>query len=188
MRCLLPGGRSPDFGGASDLFEYGIVVGGCLAPSTIARVDGTPLRSAMYPVRLAFLRLRAAPGRAALVALGIAAGAAMLALAVGGSAAVRDRALAEELARIGPSESSLQVVWSGVPAQGAVSAAALDRDAREALASIVPGQPFGVSLFRQTPLGGAFVNLGGVDGLARWVRLRSGRIPRECTPQLCEIV
>src|SRR6266511_1569402 len=134
-------------------------------------VDGTRLRSAAYPVRLALVRLRAAPGRAALVALGIAAGAAMLALAVGGSAAVRDRAVAEELARIGPSASSLQVVWSGVPAQASVSVAALDADARTALRSVVPGpgRPFGVSLFRQASFGGAFVNLGGVDGLARWV-------------------
>ena len=57
-----------------------------------------------------------------------------------------------------------------------------------ALRSVVPGKPFGVSLFRQAPFGGAFVNLGGVDGLARWVRLRSGRLPKPCTPQLCELV
>src|SRR6266545_5207576 len=153
-------------------------------------VDGTRLRSAAYPVRLALVRLRAAPGRAALVALGIAAGAAMLGLAVGGSAAVRDRAVGEELARIGPSDASLQVVWSGVPAQASVSVAALDADARTALRSVVPGpgRPFGVSLFRQASFGGAFVNLGGVDGLARWVRLRSGRLPKVCGPRLCELV
>jgi len=158
-------------------------------PSVYDRVvDGTRLRSALYPVRLALVRLRAAPGRAALVALGIAAGAAMLALAVGGSAAVRDRAVAVELARIGPSDSSLQVVWSGVPAQGTVPASTLDIDARRALRTVVPGRPFAVSLFRQTNFGGAFVNLGGVDGLARWLRLRSGRLPTTCTPQLCELV
>ncbi len=112
----------------------------------------------------------------------------MLALAVGGSAAVRDRAVAEELARIGPSAASLQVVWSGVPAQASASVAALDADARAALRSVVPGRPFGVSLFRQASFGGAFVNLGGVDGLARWVRLRSGRLPKVCGPQLCELV
>jgi hypothetical protein len=151
-------------------------------------VDGTRLRSVAYPVRLAFIGLRAAPGRGALVALGIAAGASMLALAVGGSAAVRARAVAVELARIGPSEASLQVVWSGVPAQAAVSVPRLDAAARQALASVVPGRPFGVSLFRQASFGGAFVNLGGVDGLARWVRLRSGRMPRACTPRLCELV
>lgn len=112
----------------------------------------------------------------------------MLALAVGGSAAVRDRAVAIELARIGPSASSLQVVWSGVPAQGTVSSAALDGAARRALHTVVPGRPFAVSLFRQTNFGGAFVNLGGVDGLARWLNLRTGRLPRRCTPQLCEFV
>jgi hypothetical protein len=151
-------------------------------------VGGARLRSAAYPAYLAFVRLRAAPGRALLVGLGIATGAAMLALAFGGSAAVRDRAVAEELARIGPSDSSLQVVWSGVPAQAAVPVATLDGDARRALTSVVRGRPFGVSLFRQAQIGGAFVNLGGVDGLARWVRLRSGRLPRPCTPQRCELV
>ena len=150
-------------------------------------MDGTRLRSATYPVRLALVRLRAAPGRAALVALGIAAGAAMLALAVGGSAAVRDRAVQRELMHIGPSNSSLQVVWSGVPAQASVPVSTLDAKARVALASIVAGRPFGVSLFRQANFGGAFVNLGGVDGLGRWVRLRSGRLPAPCTPQRCEL-
>ena len=151
-------------------------------------VGGARLRSAVYPAYLALVRLRAAPGRALLVGLGIATGAAMLALAFGGSAAVRDRAVAEELARIGPSDSSLQVVWSGVPAQAAVPVATLDADARRALDVVVRGRPFGVSLFRQAQIGGAFVNLGGVDGLARWVRLRSGRLPRRCTPRLCEVV
>jgi hypothetical protein len=112
----------------------------------------------------------------------------MLALAVGGSAAVRDRAVSRELARIGPSDSSLQVVWSGVPAQASVPVARLDADARRALTSIVPGRPFRVSLFRQASFGGAFVNLGGVDGLARWVRVRSGRLPKRCTPQRCELL
>ena len=112
----------------------------------------------------------------------------MLALAVGGSAAVRDRAVSQELARIGPSDSSLQVVWSGVPAQASVPVSRLDSDARRALTSIVPGRPFGVALFRQAQFGGAFVNLGGVDGLGRWVRLSSGRLPRRCTPQRCELV
>src|SRR5262249_20643487 len=138
--------------------------------STIVGVDGTRLRSVAYPVRLALVRLRASPGRAALVALGIAAGAAMLALAVGGSAAVRDRAVQRELMRIGPSNSSVQVVWSGVPAQASVPVSTLDASARSALASIVPGKPFGVSLFRQANFGGAFINLGGVDGLGRWVQ------------------
>ena len=151
-------------------------------------MDGTRLRSAAYPVRLALVRLRAAPGRAALVALGIATGAAMLALSVGGSVAVRDRAVAEELERVGPSEASLQVVWSGVPAQASVSVSTLDAEARRALTTIVLGRPFGVSLFRQARFGGAFVNLGGVDGLARWIRLTEGRLPKVCTSRLCELV
>ncbi len=148
----------------------------------------TRVRSALYPARLALVRLRAAPGRTALVAAGIAVGAAMLALAVGGSSAVRDRAVAEELVRVGPSDASLQVVWSGVPAQASAPVATLDARAREALRSLARGRPFGVSLFRQASFGGAFISLGGVDGLARWVRVRSGRLPRACTPDDCELL
>ena len=95
------------------------------------------LRSAAYPAHLAFVRLRAAPGRALLVGLGIATGAAMLALAFGGSAAVRDRAVAEELARIGPSDSSLQVVWSGVPTRPPCPPRRSTRDARAVATSVV---------------------------------------------------
>src|SRR6266545_4524113 len=148
----------------------------------------TRVRSALYPARLALVRLRAAPGRTALVAAGIAVGAAMLALAVGGSSAVRDRAVAEELVRVGPSDASLQVVWSGVPAQASAPVSTLDARAREALRSLARGRPFGVSLFRQASFGGAFISLGGVDGLARWVRVRSGRLPRACTPDDCELL
>jgi hypothetical protein len=151
-------------------------------------VTGPRVRSALFPARLALARLRAASGRSALVALGIAVGAAMLALSVGGSTAVRDRAVAVELTRLGPSDSSVQVVWSGVPAQASAPVSRLDSVARETLHSLARGRPFGVSLFRQANFGGAFISLGGVDGLARWVSVRSGRLPHACTPQSCELL
>ena len=43
-------------------------------------------------------------------------------------------------------------------------------------------------MFRQATWGGAFVNLGAVDGLARWLDLRSGRLPQRCTPSNCELI
>lgn len=123
-----------------------------------------------------------------LVGAGVAVGAAMLALAVGGSVAVRDRAVQRELARLGASRTSIQAVWSGVPAQSSATPAQLDREAKDALRPVTGQTPFGVSLFRQARFGGAFVNLGAVDRLARWVKLRSGRLPRPCTPKRCELV
>ncbi len=145
-------------------------------------------RRAFFPVRLALIRLRARPGRPLLVGLGIAVGAALLAVSDGGSVAVRDRAVQRALAELGPSQTSLQAVWSGVPAQSEVPLATLDRDAKEALRPVTGETPFALMLFRQARFGGALVNLGAVDGLRRWLRLRQGRVPRPCRPQRCDLV
>ena len=156
--------------------------------STIAAWTARASGARRIRSRLALVRLRAAPGRAALVALGIAAGAAMLALAVGGSAAVRDRAVS----RGARAHRPVRVVAAGrcgaaCPRRHRCRYRARRRCSPRARDDR-PGRPFGVSLFRQAKFGGAFVNLGGVDGLARWIRLRSGRLPGRCTPRRCELV
>src|SRR6185437_13743081 len=92
------------------------------------------------------------------------------------------------LAQLAPSDRALQTVWSGVPGQSSLSFAQLDRFARAATAPILGQRPFTVEVFRQAEWGGVFVNLGAVDGLARWVDLRSGRLPKRCTPRDCELV
>ena len=43
-------------------------------------------------------------------------------------------------------------------------------------------------LFRESSVGGRFVSLGAVDGLARWVRVTSGRLPTTCTSERCEVL
>jgi hypothetical protein len=142
----------------------------------------------LVPVRYAALRLRANVPRTLAVAAGIAVGAAVLALTAIGSTAVQDRAVQRALAQLQPSDRAIQAVWSGVPAQSPYSYPQLDRIARRAMRSIL-GQPaFGVIVFRQATWGGAFVNLGAVDGLSRWLALRGGRLPRPCTPSDCELV
>ena len=45
-----------------------------------------------------------------------------------------------------------------------------------------------IVLVREATLGGAFVGLAAVDGLAPHVLLRSGRLPRACTPERCEVL
>jgi hypothetical protein len=142
----------------------------------------------LVPVRYAALRLRRHAPRTLIVALGIAVGAAVLAMTAVGSAAVQDRAVQRALAQLAPSDRAIQAVWSGVPAQSSLSYVQLDRLARTAVEPILGQKPFGVVVFRQAPWGGAFVNLGAVDGLARWLDLRSGRLPHRCTPQHCELV
>ena len=62
----------------------------------------------------------------------------------------------------------------------------LDRRARAALAPLPAGDPVSIALFRESTIGGAFVGLAAVDGLAPHVLLRSGRLPHTCTPARCE--
>lgn len=142
----------------------------------------------LVPVRFALLRLRRHAPRTLVVALGIAVGAAVLALTAVASASVQDRAVQRALAQLAPSDRAIQAVWSGVPAQSSLSYPQLDRLARAAVTPILGREPFAVVVFRQATWGGAFVNLGAVDGLARWLDLRSGRLPRRCTPQDCELI
>ena len=150
--------------------------------------DGARAQRLLVPIRFAFRRLRAQAPRTVVVAVGIAVGAAVLALTAVCSGAVQDRAVQRALGQLQPSDRAIQAFWSGVPAQSNLSAAQLDRLARRALTPVLRGPPFGVEVFRQATWGGAFVNLGAVDGLSRWLVLRSGRLPRLCTPTDCELV
>jgi hypothetical protein len=143
---------------------------------------------ALVPIRYALLRLRRDGRRTLLVGLGIAVGAAVLALTAVGSASVQDRAVQRALAGLAPSDRAVQAVWSGVPAQSDLSYARLDALARRAVTPVLGRTPFAVAVFRQATWGGAFVNLGAVDGLARWLELRSGRLPSRCTPRDCELI
>ncbi|HLX19636.1 MAG TPA: hypothetical protein VKR23_05745, partial [Gaiellaceae bacterium] len=145
-------------------------------------------RRIVVPIRLARIRLRAHWRSDLLVALGIAVGAAFLALTAVGSVAVQDRAVQRALAQLQPSDRAVQAVWSGVPAQSNLAFPKLDALARSALEPVLHRPAFGVEVFRQATWGGAFVNLGAVDGLSRWLVLRSGRLPHACTPLDCELV
>jgi hypothetical protein len=140
------------------------------------------------PMRYALRRLRVNWPRTLIVALGIAVGAAVLALTTVGSAAVQDRAVQRALAQLQPSDRAIQAVWSGVPGQSNLSYAQLDHIARSATEPILGQKPFAVLVFREATWGGAFVNLGAVDGLSRWLDLRRGRLPRRCTPSDCELI
>ena len=142
----------------------------------------------MVPVRLAAVRLRAHAQRNLLAAIGIAVGAAVLAMTAVGAVAVQDRAVQRALAGLQPSDRAVQALWSGVPAQSNLSYLQLDRLARHALEPVLHHPAFAVEVFRQATWGGAFVNLGAVDGLSRWLVLRSGRLPHACTPSDCELI
>src|SRR5438105_847059 len=133
------------------MMEFGVA-----EPIAVARRRGSAvLERLLVPARLALRRLRLQAPRTLLVAFGIVVGAAVLAMTVVGSLAVRDRAVQRALAQLQPSDRTVQAVWSGVPGQSNLSQARLDRIARRALRPVLRQQPFAVAVFRQATVGGA---------------------------------
>lgn len=159
------------------------------AATVAQRTAGTSrLERVLVPVRYALRRLRLHAPQAVVAGLGIAIGAAVLALTQIASTAAQDRAVQRALAQLQPSDRVVQVVWSGVPAQSGLSLPQLDVLARAAVTPLIGTPPFRVAVFRQANWGGAFVNLGAVDGLGRWTTITQGRAPRSCTATRCELV
>jgi hypothetical protein len=84
----------------------------------------------------------------------------------------------------------VRAVWGGLPVQQPPEEtfAALDRFVRPGLSRAGAGPVFAVTLLRQARYGRALADVGAVDGLARWVTLTSGRVPRVCRQDRCEVV
>ena len=59
---------------------------------------------------------------------------------------------------------------------------------RAALAPLAAGTPLRATFFRELRIDGELVQLGGVDSLDSLVRLRTGRLPRVCSPARCEVL
>ena len=146
------------------------------------------MRSATYVVGLAFRRLGRRNGGALGAALGIAAAAAVLAGILVGATVAKDRSVAQNVERLPAATRAVRASWFGVPAGRDESWGVLDGQARAALAQLPTGEPVPIVLVREATLGGAFVGLAAVDGLAPHVLLRSGRLPRACTPERCEVL
>ena len=146
------------------------------------------MRSATYVIGLAFRRLRRRNGGALGAALGIAAAAAVLAGILVGATVAKDRSVAQNVERLPAATRAVRASWFGVPAGRDESWRTLDGQARAALAQLPAGEPVPIVLVREATLGRAFVGLAAVDGLAPHVLLRSGRLPRACTPERCEVL
>jgi hypothetical protein len=138
------------------------------------------------PLAVAAARLRASPGRALLVVLGIAAAVATLVAVLGGSLVARDRAVQDAIRELPLSERSFRVDAFGLP-PGTTYAQA-DRAVVDALRPLAPGVPLRATVFRALSVDRELVQLAGVDGLDRLARLRSGRLPRTCRPERCEVL
>src|SRR5918996_3792182 len=140
------------------------------------------LRRLHVALGLGLHRAHVGGARSLLVLAGVAAAAALLAGVFVGALVARERALERSVESLAPSVRSVRVAWFGLPGRGDAYDS-LDRDAR----AVVDGGTKTV-LFRESTIAGRFAALGAVDGLARWVRVTSGRLPRTCDEQRCEVV
>jgi hypothetical protein len=140
-----------------------------------------------FPFWLAGVRLRRSGGPLVLVVLGLAAAAAMLAAVLAGTTAAEDREVARQVTQLPAKVRSVRVNWFSVGGQVAPYPT-LDRTVRRQLDRVLPERATGTSLYREHQFGGALLSLGAVDDLGRWVHLRSGRLPRVCRPQHCEVL
>src|SRR5829696_9078773 len=137
--------------------------------------------------RLAFVRVASRPGRLLFTAAGIAAAVAAL---VGLQVATRiaqDRDVLDRVAALPPEVKAIRLDSYTVAGQSE-SHTELDGLARTTLSPLLGRAPIATVLFRESTIGGKYLGIGGVDGLRRWVALRSGRYPRRCGPARCEVV
>ena len=142
------------------------------------------LRRFAFPLRLVGARLRAGRERSLLIALGVAAGAAVLAAVLGGRLVMQDRSLALATAQLQPADREVQVTWSGA----VDSFPRLNDEVVPQLRKVTGAEPAAAMLFRESSIQGRLVNLRAADDLGRYVRLISGRLPATCVPAHCEVL
>ena len=137
-----------------------------------------------FPLRLARSRVASGGERALLVAVGVIAGAAVLAAVLAGRLVMQDRALAQATAQLAPGDREVQVVWSGAND----SFGRLDAFVAPRIERITGARPAAAMLFREASVQGRLVNLRAADDLASQVTLVSGRLPARCVPTHCEVL
>lgn len=111
----------------------------------------------------------------------------MLAAVVAGTVAAQDREVARKVAALPSKVRAVRVNWFSVGGQAAPYAT-LDADVRHRLERALDAPATGTALYREGQIGGYLMGLGAVDHLGGWVRLRSGRLPRVCRPEHCEVL
>jgi hypothetical protein len=144
--------------------------------------------SASYVVGLAFRRVRRRDSGALVTALGLAVATSVLAGVLSGVTIATDRSTADAIERIPSSARSVRAVWGGYFGDPSERLSVLDRDVHDALAGIELDGPTPLVLYRESTVAGRFVGITAVDGLAPYVSLRSGRLPRACTLERCEVL
>jgi hypothetical protein len=142
------------------------------------------LRRILFPLRLVRARLGAGGERLALVAVGVVAGAAVLAAVLAGRLVMQDRALVQAARSLGPGDREVQVVWSGTSDEFG----SLNRLVEPRMTALTGEHPVAAMLFRESSIQKRLVNVRAADDLGRYVDLVSGRLPARCVPTHCEVL
>jgi hypothetical protein len=120
--------------------------------------------------------------------VGLAVAAAVLAGVLAGTTIATDRSTAQAIEAISPSARSVRAAWFGIPGDPSERLDVLDRAVDEAFADVGLDGPTRLVLFRESTVAGRYVGITAVDGLGPHVVVRSGRLPRTCTPERCEVL
>ena len=134
---------------------------------------------------LATRQHRARPFRAIVVAGGVAVATLVLSGVVGGGLITGDLSQRDALERLPDTARAFQVTMLGTAPDDLEGP---DRAARDALARLSPTTPIRSIVLRETNIAGRGAVLAAVDGIAQWVTLTTGRLPRRCTPDRCEVI
>ncbi len=146
------------------------------------------MRSAWFVVGLALKRMRRRDSGSLVAIAGLAVATAVLAGVLAGVTIATDRSTADAIERIPTSARSVRAVWFGVPGDPAERLSVLDADVARAFEGFGLDGPTPLILFRESTVADRFVGITAVDGLEPHVVLRSGRLPRTCTAERCEVL
>jgi FtsX-like permease family len=146
------------------------------------------MRSASYVAGLAWRRLRRRDSGAFVTALGLVVATAVLAGVLAGVTIATDRSTARAIEGIPTSARSVRAVWFGIPADESERLAVLDSAVADAFSGFGFDGPIPLILFRESTVAGHYVGISAVDGVGPNVMLRTGRLPRTCTPERCEVL
>ena len=146
------------------------------------------MRSALYVTALAWRRLRRRDSGALVTAVGLVAATAVLAGVLAGVTIATDRSTARAIEDIPTSARSVRAVWFGIPGDPTERLAVLDQAVDDAFSGIGLDGPTPLILFRESTIAGRFVGITAIDGLGPHVILRTGRLPRACTRERCEVL
>jgi hypothetical protein len=154
----------------------------------ISTTEGAGVRSAWFIAGLAWTRLRRRDSGALVTIAGLSVATVVLAGVLAGVTVATDRSTARAIDQIPISERSVRAVWFGIPGNESERLAQLDSVVADAFAGIGLEGPTPLILFRESTVAGRFAGITAIDGVSKYVVLRSGRLPRTCTPERCEVL